>query len=149
MPRVRFGAFSIDAPSNWTLSSVVLAGPVDAAPSGEGQPRGFQRNVVTMLEQVADGTTPQAYVAKQLKGLKDAGVQRKEGRPPETLDLGGGLEGLLTEQVITGADGQPVRQMQLTCIKRNIAHVVIATHMDGPMFEAAREEFHSLLSSFR
>lgn len=109
----------------------------------------FQRNLITSVEKVSEDTTPQAYVEQQIVGLEKAGVQRKEGRPAETLKLGDKLEGLLTEQIITGADGEQVRQMQLVCIDQGQAFTVIASHLDGASFESVRQEFRAMLTSFQ
>lgn len=152
MPRVKFGTFSLEAPNSWTLNSVILAGPVDDAP-GQGmlttkavQP--FQRNLITTLEQVSDKETPETYVKRQIDGLREAQVQRTEGRPPEQVTLKSGAKGLLTEQVIAGQGGERVRQMQLVVIKNNVAHCAIASHLDGASFEKVRDEFRNMLLSF-
>jgi hypothetical protein len=55
---------------------------------------------------------------------------------------------LITEQIILGATGERVRQMQLVCIKEGVAHTVITSHLDGPPFENARKEFRAMLDSF-
>ncbi len=152
MPKVKFGTFTLEAPPNWTLNSVILAGPVDEAPPGAGmlttkavQP--FQRNVITTLEQVGPGETAEGYVAAQQRGLDAENVGRKETRPPEKVKVGG-LDGLLTEQTISGMGGERVRQMQLVVIKNGVAHTTIATHLDGISFENVREEFRAMLLSF-
>ena len=82
MTRVTFGTFSLDAPQEWTLSSIILAGPVDDTP-GQGmlttkavQP--FQRNLITTLEQVGPKETPEQYVERQVAGLREAGVPREQ-----------------------------------------------------------------------
>ena len=152
MPRVKFGTFSLEAPDDWTLNSVILAGPVDDSPQ-QGmlttkavQP--FQRNLITTLEQVGPNETLEGYVQRQIDGLREAGVPRQEGRPPEKVNLEGGQEGLLTEQIIQGPDGERVRQMQLVVIKKGAAHTTIASHLDGASFERVREEFRKMLLSF-
>jgi hypothetical protein len=152
MTRVQFGTFSLEAPQGWTLSSVILAGPVDESP-GKGMlttkaVRAFQRNLITTMERVAEKETPASYVKQQLDGLREAGVSRQEARPPEPVKLASGHEGLLTEQIILGAGGERVRQLQLVVIKDGIAHTSIASHLDGAAFEGAREEFRRLLLSF-
>lgn len=152
MPRATFGTFSIEAPNNWTLSSVILAGPMDDQP-GKGllstkavQP--FQRNLITTLEQVGPKETPESYVQRQIDGLREANVPRQEVGKPERVKLEGDLEGLLTEQIITGHGGERVRQMQLVVIANGIAHTAIASHLDGASFEKARAEFRKMLLSF-
>lgn len=152
MTRVQFGTFSLDAPGEWTLSSVILAGPVEEAP-GQGmlttkavQP--FQRNLITTLEQVDDKETPEKYVERQIAGLREAQVPREQIGDAEKVQLPGGHPGLLVEQVIVGAGGERVRQMQLVCIKAGIAYTVIASHLDGASFEKVRNEFRNMLLSF-
>ncbi len=152
MPRVKFGTFSIEAPNDWTLNSVILAGPVDDSP-GAGMltmkaVAPFQRNLITTLEQVGPKETPESYVKRQIDGLKEAGVPRQEGNKPETVTLTSEQVGLLTEQIIQGAGGERVRQMQLVVIKGGIAHTAIASHLDGASFESARKQFRTMLLSF-
>ena len=151
MTRVTFGTFSLDAPGGWTLSSVILAGPVDETPKAgllsTKAVRPFQRNLITTLEVVPDSETPESYVGRQIKGLKEAGVQRQEAAKPERVKLSDGLEGLLTEQIIVSHEGERVRQLQVVSIINNVAHTLIASHLDGVPFEGARAEFKSMLSS--
>jgi hypothetical protein len=152
MPRVSFGTFSLEAPDTWTLNSVILAGPVEDTPSmgmlttKAVQP--FQRNLITTLEQVGPQETLESYVKRQVDGLKEAGVPRQEVKKPEKVSLASGEAGLITEQVIQGGDGSRVRQMQLVVFKNGVAHTTIASHLDGPAFEAVRQEFRQMLLSF-
>lgn len=152
MPRVSFGTFSMEAPSDWTLSSIVLGGPVEEPP-GKGMPttkavKPFQRNLVVTLERVGAGDTAEAYVKRQADGLKAAGFPRQEMAPPRSVALANGEDGVIVEQVIVGQGGERVRQMQLVYIRDGIAHTAIASHLDGPSFERAREEFEAMLTSF-
>lgn len=154
MARVTLGSFSLEASSEWTLSTVILAGPVDDVGAGQGMPttkvvRPFQRNLVATMEQVGPSVTVEGYVNRQIEGLKQAGVSRQEGAPPEKVKLGRGDVGLLTEQIILGQSGERVRQMQLACIKEGVAHTIIASHLDGAAFEGARKSFREMLLSFQ
>lgn len=151
--RVTLGSFSLEATSEWTLSTVILAGPVDDVSPEAGMlttksVRPFQRNLVATMEQVEAGSTVEGYVKKQIDGLRAAGVQRQEAAKPERVKIGQ-LDGLITEQIISGSGGERVRQMQLVCIKAGIAHTVIASHLDGKSFEAARASFREMLLSFQ
>ncbi|MCK6552896.1 DUF1795 domain-containing protein [Myxococcota bacterium] len=151
--RVTLGSFSLEASQDWTLSTVILAGPMDETAPGAGMPttkavRPFQRNLVATMEQVEPSTSLEAYVKRQVDGLRQAGVQRQEAAKPERVKLASGLDGLITEQIILGNSGERVRQMQLVCIKNGLAHTVIASHLDGKSFEAARESFRGMLLSF-
>jgi hypothetical protein len=152
MARVTFGTYSLEAPETWTLSSVILAGPIDEV-STKGlvstksvQP--FQRNLITTFEQVSKEETPESYVQKQIEGLRQAQVTRQAIGKTERVRLEDGLEGLLLEQIIVGHGGERVRQMQLVVIVEGIAHTTIASHLDGATFEKARAEFRSMLLSF-
>ncbi len=150
MTVVSFGTYTLDAPDSWTLQSVVLAGPVDEAPT-KGMlttkaVKPFQRNLVTTFERVDAKETLQSYLQKQAEGLRQAGVTRQEARPPETVAVNG-HQGVLTEQVVSYG-GERVHQLQLLVFKDGIAHLLIASHLDGPPFEAARNEFRSMLLSF-
>lgn len=153
MARVTFGTFSLDPPPEWTLSSIILSGPVEAQLLPEGilstrVVRPFQRNLIATMEQVGPDVTAESYVDRQIKGLRDAGVPREEVAEQEDIELAGGDKGLITEQVIVGANGERVRQMQLVVIKQGIAHILIASHLDGTPFEAVRTEFRKMLESF-
>jgi hypothetical protein len=153
MPRVTFGTFSLEAGADWTLSTVILAGPIDEGGGSGGMlttksVRPFQRNLVATMEEVDSSTTLESYVKRQIDGLRQAGVARQDAGKPERLKLGNGLEGLVTEQIIVGGTGERVRQMQLVCIKDGIAHTIIASHLDGAPFEAARKSFRQMLVSF-
>jgi len=153
MPRVTFGSFSLDAPTDWSLSTVILAGPVDSNPAGAGlmtakSSRPFQQNMVCTMEQVDSKETPESYVKKQLEGLRKAAVQRQDAAPPEKLKLKNGSESLLTEQVVTGPGGERVRQMQLVSIRGGVAYTLIASHLDGNSFMGVRDNFKSMLLSF-
>jgi hypothetical protein len=154
MPLVRIGPLSIEAPQTWTLSTVILAGPFDPPAPDPAllwtkPPRPFQRNLIATLEMIGPAETPESYVGRQIKGLREAGVAREEARPSETVTLEGGRAGLLTEQVILSANGERVRQMQLVTLKDGCAYTLIASHLDGAPFEAARAEFRNMLLSFR
>jgi hypothetical protein len=151
--RVRLGSFSLEATNDWTLSTVILAGPVDDVQNAAAMPttkavRPFQRNIVATMEQVESTMTLEAYVKRQVDGLRQAGVQRTEVAKPERVKVASAKDALITEQVIMGQTGERVRQMQLVCIKDGLAHVVIASHLDGATFEAARASFRSMLLSF-
>jgi len=152
MPRIQFGSFSLEATPDWTLSTVILAGPVDEGPSGgmltTKAVRPFQRNIVATMEEVEPSTTLEGYVKRQIDGLKQAGVTRQDAGKPEKVKLGNGYDGLITEQIIVGGTGERVRQMQLVCMKDGVAHTIIASHLDGNPFEAARKSFRTMLISF-
>ena len=146
MPRVKFGSLSLEAPSEWTLQAVILAGP----PNAESDPsQAFQRNLITTFDFVGPDETAQSYLKRQNDGLEAAHIERNAVGAPEVVHLEGGAEGLLTEQVVLGQTGQFVRQMQLLVVKDGIAHSLIASHLDGAPFEAARDQFRRMLLSFR
>ncbi len=152
MPRVSFGSFSLDAPATWSLSTVILAGPMDEEGGGgmltTKSVRPFQQNIIATMEQVDAKETPESYVKKQLEGLRRAGVSRQETAPPEKVALSGGHEGLLTEQVVIGPTGERVRQLQLVSIKNRVAHTLIASHLDGAPYERSQKHFREVLLSF-
>ena len=100
------------------------------------------------MEQVSADETADSYVKKQLEGLRKAGVQRKETAKPETIKLGNGASGLLTEQSVVGPGGERVRQLQMVSIKDGVAHTLIASHLDGGPFDKAKAEFKKILISF-
>lgn len=154
MSRVSFGNFTLDAPSEWTLSTVILSGPVVQDTAAVGMPtakavRPFQQNVICTMEQVGPKETPKSYVSKQLEGLRKAGVQRKETAKPETIKLPDGSVGLLTEQAVVGPGGERVRQMQMVTIRQGIAHTLIASNLDGMPYEKTKAGFREILTSFK
>jgi hypothetical protein len=112
--KVAIGPFSLDAPPGWALSTVILAGPVDAlAPVSRMPETGappFQRNLVATREQVDSSVTPESYLERQSAGLRQAGVSRKLTRTAELVNLQNGGHGLLMEQVIEGPQGDLVGQ---------------------------------------
>lgn len=154
MPRISIGPFSLDVRENWTLSNVILAGPPeektpdhDELAGGDSRP--FQRNLIATMERVKAEETPETYVERrQLGGLWKAGVEQHLGEE-KSVTLVGGLKGSMNEWVIVNPDGERVRQMQLVCIKGDIAYTLIASHLDGERFKAARQEFEEMLLSFR
>jgi hypothetical protein len=135
------------------LSTVILAGPVENPPLMKGllttkTVRPFQSNLVATIERVEETETVESYMNRQIEGLRQADVVREEVRKPERVLLAGGLEGLITEQVILGATGERVRQMQLISIKNGIAHTLITSQLDGVPFESVRDQFRRMLQSF-
>ncbi len=153
MPKVNFGSFSLDAPGAWTLSTVILSGPVSTDGGGKGMlttkaVRPFQQNVIATMEQVGKDETPESYVQKQLDGLRKAGVQRKETAPPEKTKLASGHDALITEQSVVGPSGERVRQLQLVTIKDGVAHTLIASNLDGLPYSDSKKQFKAMLTSF-
>jgi len=150
MPSVTIGPFTLDAPPEWTLSTVILAGPVEdsAGDSLTADATPFQMNLVATMERVDDEVTAEDYVDRQVAGLRSVGVSRRGAKEAETVQLSDG-EGLLTEQVIKGQTGERVRQMQLVAIKHGVAYTLICSHLDGPLFENSRATFRRMLLSFK
>ncbi|MBI4820178.1 MAG: hypothetical protein HY791_28135 [Deltaproteobacteria bacterium] len=153
MARVNLGTFSIDAPDVWTLSTIILAGPVeepnDKLKLKTAKPqKPFQQNIIVTMEQVGKDETPESYVRRQVQGLLEAKVIRKETATPETLDLGKGQKGLLTEQSVTGPGGEQVRQLQLVSIRNGVAFTLIASNLDGPAYDRSKDSFRKILASF-
>lgn len=153
MPRVPFGSFTLDAPGDWTLSTLILSGPVQQDATASRMPttkavKPFQQNVIVTMEQVSAKETPESYVKKQLDGLMKAGVQRSETAKPETIKLTTGGEGLLTESRVIGPGGERVRQLQLVTIKQGVAHTLIASNLDGIPYEKSKTQFRAMLTSF-
>jgi hypothetical protein len=154
MARVQIGSFSVEAPRDWTLSTVILVGPHDEVTADPGYlsgatPRSFQQNFIATMEQVGVVETPESYVRRQVEGLRKAGVERSQVGSLRMIQLAeGDLHGVLMEQVITGPTGEMVRQMQLVCIKQGVAYTLIASNLEGEPFERARDEFQRMLLSF-
>src|SRR5438067_4658867 len=134
MPRLALGGFSIEPPKDWSLTTVILAGPPqpqDAPTEMSDSGKTFQPNLVMTFEQVPAEVTASIYFERQVSDLRKAGVGRRDVGRPETVALPGGAEGLLTEQLVLGMTGERVRQMQLISIKSGVATTIIASDMDG------------------
>ena len=150
--RFTFGSFDLNLPTGYTLSSVILAGPPDV-PDQELNPmlaqkvKPFQRNIVATMERVGPEETPSSYLAKQIEGLRKAQVPRQEFKVESVLL--NAVEGIITDQAITGPSGEVVRQLQLICIKNGVAHTLIASHVYGAAFDRVRAEFEQILKSFQ
>ncbi|MBI2377180.1 MAG: hypothetical protein HYV07_24480 [Deltaproteobacteria bacterium] len=153
MARLNLGTFSIEASDQWTLSTMILAGPVEE-PNDKLKlktakpPKPFQQNIIVTMEQVKNDETPESYVKRQIQGLVEANVRRKETASPENVELAGGQKGYLTEQSVTAPGGEQVRQLQLVTIKKGVAFTLIASNLDGPAFDASRTAFRKILTSF-
>jgi hypothetical protein len=147
MPQVSIGPFSLNVRENWTLTTVIIAGPREENVGDADEPL-FQRNLVATMESVAPKETPESYVDRQLAGLWKAGVEQYLD-DAEKVTLGGDLKGLMHESVIVSpTGGERVRQMQLVCIKDGIAFTLIVSDLDGERFDSARQEFKEMLLSF-
>jgi hypothetical protein len=153
MPNISLGPFSLDVPVDWSLRTLILAGPVDKKLATVGterfSSRPFQRNIVVTIERVEGAETVESYVQHQIDGLRRARIQRWEKANPEQVSLPNGLSGLLTEQVIVGPENDRVRQMQLVIIKNRLAYTLVASHLEGDLFEESRQDFRKMLLSFR
>jgi hypothetical protein len=108
----------------------------------------FRQNIVITAEEVHLGETPESYVARQIEGLRQSNVSRVEVARPQSIQLGNGLQGLVTEQVILSPSGERIRQMQLVSIQNDIAYTLIGSHLDGAPFERTRDQFRQILLSF-
>ncbi len=143
---VGFGPFSFRVPEDWTLTSVVLSGPVEVA--GDTDAGVYQQTLMTTAEAVAPDETATRFVERQNAALAATGGLQTVG-PDESVSLGASLTGVLSERIVAGLGGGNVRQMQLVYIKDGVAVTAIASQIDGPAFEAARRQFRSILLSFR
>lgn len=153
MPRINFGSFSLDAPSSWSLTTIILQGPAVEDDMSKGmltakKSKPFNQNLIATMEPVSDSETAESYVKRQTEGLIQAGVQRTETAKPETVKLSSGLEGLITERSVIGPGGERVRQLQLVTIKNGVAHTLIASNIDGLTYDKHKAQFKEMLSSF-
>lgn len=140
---MNFGSFRMEAPPDWTLSSIALVGPL-----GDSAPNAFQRNLFVNMERVGPGDTPETHLEHQIAALAAAGIERAEVSPPESLSLADGRPAVLYEQILMGQGGERVRQMQLIFVKDGIAHTAIASELDGSSFDSVRDELRTMLLSF-
>jgi hypothetical protein len=98
--------------------------------------RSFQRNLVATMEQVGAHVTLRSYLDRQIEGLIKANVGRSEADEPREITLPSGLTGLLSDQYIQTPGGDLVRQLQLVCIKDDVAYTLIATHLAGELYDS-------------
>jgi hypothetical protein len=109
----------------------------------------FEQNLVMTVEPVQIGETAERYLARHEDQLLKANVQRTAVGRSESVTLESGRKALLAEYKLGGGPtGERLRQLQLVTIKDDVAYVLIATHLDGPVFEASREQMRSFLLSF-
>jgi hypothetical protein len=149
MTRISLGPIGLDVPPDWSLSSLILAGPRPTeSPAAAQASRPFQRNLIITLEKVEPEETPEAYFDRQEAGLRAANVESGIIVGPDEVELSGGNWGTLTERIVVSPDGERVRQLQLVTIKNGVAYTLIASHVDGRPFEEVREEFKGILTSF-
>lgn len=153
MPRVTLGPFSIETSEDWTLSSVILAGPPPPEQRSRGAlaghaGRAFRANLVATMERVEADDTPSAYLERQAEGLRQAGVAVRRDADPGVVTLAGELRGLQIEQVIAGPQGERVRQLTLMAKKGDVMFTLIWSNLDGQPFDDSRAEFEAMLRSF-
>jgi hypothetical protein len=151
--RVRVGPFSLEATREWSISTLVIAGAAEASPDSVGLlsvkgSKPFQKNIVANLEQVGPNETCEGYLKKQTEMLKKANGGRVDASAPERVKLDSGQDGVFAEQTVTGLEGRRIRQLQFVTIKNGLAHHIIASHLDGKLFDKARPEFRKMLLSF-
>jgi hypothetical protein len=152
MNRLAFPGMSLEIPSGWRLTTMILTGPEqepDADPqmltANPSQP--FQSNIIMTAEPVGDEETAESYIRKQQEGLLRAALTRRDAAPPEKVTLSDGHDGLLTEQVLMVPEGGWVRQLQLMTLKDGVAYTVIASQLEGEPFRRMREAFRNILLS--
>ena len=149
-PSTSVGPISLTPPADWQIASLILVGPADTpsqSPGAAATP--FQQNLVVISERVDAGETLDGYIGKQTGKLKDQGLMHRPPGPLEKVAMGGGREGALFEHVVLGPSGEKVRQMQLVSLKGNLLYALIASHLDGLAFEAARATFSGMLRSVK
>lgn len=154
MPRVHYGSISVDVSPDWSLSTVVLLGPVlqttDTPLLIQSQAQqAFQHNIVATVEKIGADETLINYVQRQLQGFRQAGVNRQELVAPEDVRLSNSCDGMLWEHMVSGPTGQLVGQIQLVSIKDGFAYTVIASCLYGPSYKKERENLRQILLSFQ
>lgn len=111
MSRINFGSFSLDTPPEWSLTTLILQGPSVEDEMSKGmltakKSKPFNQNLIATMEQVPPSETAESYVQRQLEGLIQAGVQRKETAKPEAITMENGQTALLTERSVMGPGGE-------------------------------------------
>lgn len=148
---IDLGMFSIKTPANWQLASLIMVGPPPdpADLKSPGVTGAFQQNAVVVSEMVEDSETLESYAQKQAQRLKEQGVTHKPAGGLQKFTLSDGAAAVIAEHVVTGPNGEKVRQMQLITRHGKMIHTVIASHLDGMLFETCRDAFRSMLESAR
>jgi hypothetical protein len=132
---------------------MIFGGPAEANPTGgmlvaKGGAL-FEQNLVVSIEPVSPGETAKQYAQRQMDRLKKANAQRTDAAPAVEVMLRNAEPGLLLEQTVPGGpNGERLRQMLLVTIKNDVAYTLIATHLDGEVFERSRETLRKFLLSF-
>ena len=91
---VQIGTFSVEAPRDSNLSTVILVGPSDELVADPDElpgftARPFQKNFIATMEQVEDTVTPESYARRQQEGLRKAGREASPNGIPEKGRTGG------------------------------------------------------------
>jgi hypothetical protein len=152
-PRLNIAGLSFEPPEGWRMNTLVMTAAPEAPPAPAMRaavkaPEPFLRSVVVNLEPVAEGVSATAHAQALRRRLADAGLDVRPVSGPEVRDVAGGVPAVFSEHTLAGPEGERLRQLQAVFVKGQVAVQAVATHLDGPLFEGARDELTKLLASF-
>jgi hypothetical protein len=151
--RVSIRGISLDPPPGFELASLVLLGAPDRAkPHGPTVKRGtaFSPNLVVSSDPLGAERSLERFIARHLDLASAAGALADKVRPevaPWTVE--GAENGCRVELVIKGPSGERVRQIHVYALRSGRVVSVVASHLDGDLFDRARPELESALASLR
>ena len=143
VPPISVAGVRLAPPSGYVAKMIVLTGPKERAGKQELP---YRRNIVVSHEEIAEGTSAEqfaqtqlAVLAKNMQGFKTARTS--------AIEIGGQTCPLIEAQA-HGPAGLLYGQLITYFVRGTDAWTLSASHVFGPQFEAAREEYAAIFGSF-
>jgi hypothetical protein len=154
MPRIHLGQISIDVPSVWNVSTIMLSKPIEQITD---TPRikqvktqqTLQQNIIATIEKIDANENISSYIQRQIESSRQFGINSQEITKPEEVLLHNGQDGVLCERIITAPTGHLVAQLQLVTLKDGFAYLIVASCLYGPSYEKDFDNFREILLSFQ
>ena len=122
---------------------LVLTGPAEVVGDRELP---YRRNVVVSCERIPEGQTPDAYVAQQL-AVFSKNMEGFRQLATSEIEIAGQTCPLIEAQAL-GPGGALYRQLITYVLRPPLAYALSGSHLLGPQFDAARDEYLAMFSSF-
>ena len=143
MPAFQLADVAISVPDGYSAKMVMLAGPSEKFNRNE---RPFLRNVMLAREAVSADADAESYsrqqmglLAQQLPGFRRMGSS--------TVVIQGKTCPLIQAQC-SGPEGMLLVQLMAYYVDAGVAHTLSASHLLGPRFDQAKNEFVEIFKSF-
>ncbi len=131
-------------PDGYAARMLVLTGPAES--DARGKPLPYRKNVVVSAEEMPEGTTTEAYMKAQL-GVMSLNMEGFRRLKTSTITIGGASWPVIEAQSL-GPQGVLYGQLIAYGVQGRTAWTLSASHLLGPQFNAAREEYLALFSRF-